>query len=263
MKSRQEVFRNLYHYTPLLKTIKSILNTRTDIGDEEPKMNFLFGTPLSVNDKNEGCLYIKYLFSRCERNNEYISSCWQKLNHTFILCFIRHKSYKKYHVNSIPMWKMYGGDFKGFRMTLDYEKLNAFCQPNGCQLVKIQYVTKDELRKIAQEKYNEIKYRLSSCLNDEIIIKEITLEALRYKTKSWEYENEYRIVVFDDSSKVVTHNGKYMYPVYIPLSCLKDIMIGPNAVNKESKKKTLEKIKSKIANPDSFTVRESHILINQ
>ena len=174
MESRQEVFRNLYHYTPLFKIIKGILNTKTDIGKEEPKMNFLFGAPLSVNDKNEGCLYLKYLFSRCERNNEFITSCWQKLNHIFILCFIRHKSYKKYHVNSIPMWKMYGGDFKGFRMTLDYEKLNAFCQPNGCQLVKIQYVTKDELRKIAQEKYNEIKYRLSSCLNDEILIKEIT-----------------------------------------------------------------------------------------
>lgn len=127
----------------------------------------------------------------------------------------------------IPMWRMYGDNFKGVRLKFKYQKLKQYCRKTGyLDLVRCCYLTETKMDEEAKKVRNSIKDQgFTSEL--ETVYKDSVL----YKTYSWVYENEWRIVKWNQSINEigVRSNGRLYLPMKIPLTLLESIDIGPKA----------------------------------
>lgn len=149
--------------------------------------------------------------------------------------------------DSLPMWKMYGGNASGVSMTYDKAFIKAIID-SGVDIYKVWYMDSLKIENDSKiiEALNEIKNSFEELKNNkekETLLQNgmALIESIRYlfKETSYRYENEYRIIKEENSSdKVLTEKfGGIAVPrlyVYLDLGKGKDlkytkVTIGPNA----------------------------------
>ena len=234
---------SLCHYTSF-EVLTHILNEDTL---KTKNMSFWFSNPLQTNDKKEVRFFEEYIFKN--KNGKSLQSKIDKLKNNignpYTLSLIHHKIEKKsYPPCEIPMWRMYGDNFKGLRLVFKYGKLKQFCQNNGLSLLECKYLTKSDMNILARE----IRQVMSSSNFLDSSIETLYKEAVCYKTYDWVYEKEWRIVKWTNDIVNIGYrpaNGRLYYPIKIPLDLLETIVIGPKA-DQEAIEGSLNLIKKKL-----------------
>ena len=223
---------SLYHYTSF-DAIVHILDYNQECLAKRGMMNFRFGNPLKTNDRREICFFENHFFTDSELSKE-VRALYEEIKRNspnpFFLSLIHHKGTKWHPKEEIPMWYMYGDYSKGIRIAFDYALLEDYCIKESYTFDKCSYYLENEMCQKASElrktftKDNRVKW--------EAQLKEIYANMLYYKTKDWDYENEYRIITWGNQPDRIQKNedsGKIYYQVPIPLDCVREITIGPLA----------------------------------
>lgn len=211
----------LYHYTNL-RTLCAIVD-----GMRKGNMFLRAGNAKNMNDPNDCYYFISLLGQLINADKNDIAHLFEeksKYDNPYLISLSSHK-------DDLHMWNCYGDD--GHGIALGIEGLSN-CIEN--------FYNKNH---ISSRLYECIYYTIEDIQNDHRLAN-ITLAEL---TKSfWEdmsnianiikhpcyrYEKEYRIVI-KHGEKELTINNIYRededaFYVPIPLSCVKEIIVGPNA----------------------------------
>ena len=223
--------KTLYHYTSF-NAIVHILDYSQECVQKDKLMDFLFGDPLNTNDKKEIMFFEKHFFTDSVISNEIkleIERVKQESPYPFFMSLIHHQGSKWYPKNEIPMWNMYGDNSKGVRIAFNYKLLENFCNKEGYILRNCIYFNESEMREVARISRDKVKKAEKSEWHP--LLRDIYSDSLFYKTKDWDYEQEYRIIVWDEGVNICTnaYNGKRYCKVPLPLECIREITIGPLA----------------------------------
>ncbi len=112
--------------------------------------------------------------------------------------------------NNMLMWSHYADGHAGFVMEFDYK--NSFFDQRKSKDDKFRHVVK-------------VKYQDASTYN----LHDMNLEDLITKSREWEYENEYRMVVaLQDVNKVIDDD---IYLFKLPFDVIKSIIFGVKSSN--------------------------------
>lgn len=181
---------------------------------------------MQTNDKNEVHFFEEYVYKGAQGAalKKEMREIERTAGNPFVLSLIYHEEIEKtYPSCEIPMWKMYGDNFKGVRLRFNYKRLLG-CE--GWDLIKCHYLTKTKM----EEKGQNIRKSFHT-QSDEFDIRHVYKEAVCYKTYDWVYENEWRLVVWCNDIRHIKFNqvGKLYIPIKIPLSYLETIEIGSKA----------------------------------
>ncbi|QYR10356.1 DUF2971 domain-containing protein [Prevotella sp. Rep29] len=234
---------SLYHYTSF-EVLTNLLKSDRET-DGAYNLHFWFSNPLQTNDKREVHFFNEKLFEtkKGKELEKQIDDIKNKVGNPFTLSFVHQK---KSCSNEIPMWKMYGNNFKGVRLKFNFKKLqNLFQNKNGYDLILCEYLNKNQMDVITRNIRNFKDRELE----------DIYKKAVSYKMNEWSYENEWRIVFWTNEITKVeyrTNDGRLYMPIKIPLDCLDLIEIGPKA-DQDAIDGSLKLIKEKIGD-----VTENH-----
>lgn len=248
---------SLVHYTSLA-TLSSILNNAMESGILTFHLSHLY----MMNDANEGKLILDNYFTESNKKTDqkigfedYISN-----NIPFIMSLSRSSNDTR-HYGLLPMWKMYGDNFTGCMLRFDYKRLNDYIgdiNDSNIELNKCDYKNSVDIAKAIKD------------LNDSKIAPDyskLLRTAAFSKYHTWEYENEWRIMIIEDTKNVLykfTNNGIIEYCKFeIPLTCLKEIMLGPltNVYTKKSVIDQVALIKTKYDLNNKISITKSKIAI--
>lgn len=119
--------------------------------------------------------------------------------------------------DSLLMWSHYANNHKGFCVGLKYELLIDFCTR--------YFFQKEKVLESRQIFYQEDYPVLIPTIEDDV---EFMIRPLTYKSKIWEYENEYRIIVYEGANENVV----------IPNEIFEGVVLGckmPTEMKKEIK----------------------------
>ena len=249
---------SLYHYT----SFKALLKILNEESLKKQMISIRLNNPLQMNDKREVHFFEDYVF--CGKIGEEMKQKKERfkkdIGDPYILSFIHHISNKGRLSHEIPMWWMYGDNYKGIRLRFDFKTLNEYCQSDGRLLLqKCQYETDNKMIEIGK------KIRKSFVINDNLDeLEESYKRVALYKPYDWEYENEWRMlkwckieeVKYDDST------GRFYFPIELPLNSLRAVEIGPNA-DKDYIKGWLNIMKEKLEWKESegFKINNSNLQI--
>ena len=247
---------SLVHYTSL-STLYEILYNATRTG----KLTFHLSHLLMMNDANEGKLiYNKYFSGSDLKNNRkkdfeiYLSD-----KDPFVMSLSKTNKFTK-NYGIIPMWKMYGDNFYGCQLRFKYDDLEKHIESlEGnlkIKLGKCNYATSERISNITKE--------LNATLNNQTQDNYTLLCKAAYtKFHTWDYEDEWRIVVLEKKENVrykFSANREIKYIRFdIPITCLKEIMLGP-LTNNETKS-IFDKLVSKLNTDHKIQFTKSKIAI--
>lgn len=207
----------LYHYTAL-EALFGIVDL------EQGKLHLRLSNPLECNDKKEIHFFEKYVFkhqSGMELQNK-VEEMKTSFGEPYSFSLIQHLAYtnfgaKGYPHCEIPMWSMYGDNFKGVRLQFRFKKLSEYINPQSkdVELSKCQYLKANEM-----EEKGRIYRRQKE--NMDVLYRSIPF----FKSFHWVYENEWRIVSWIKKENEVRHDGKDPFMIDFPLQCLTKICVG-------------------------------------
>ena len=160
----------------------------------------------------------------------------------------------------LPMWKMYGDNFKGCRLRFGYNELTNHIDGLKSQKYEIslgicEYAKSNDVKEIIKEinKHN----------NNELNNSDLLRKAVFTKLHHWEYENECRIMILEKPENVrkkFSANRVIQYIKFdIPITCLKEIMLGP--LTNEDIMEPLSSIVRKLNNSKQIKVTKSKLAI--
>ena len=248
---------SLWHYTSF-EALTQIL----DPNKAGVVLRFHLSNPLQTNDKKEVHFFDNYVYTGKigKELKLQMDIMTKKIGMPFTLSFIQHKESKKsYPACEIPMWRMYGNQFKGVRLKFNYTKMSSYYKSQTIGgLVKCNYQTVTEMRKKGQDIRNRFKQS-----DADFNLEDIYKAAVCYKTYDWEYENEWRLIAWCNDIKKMgfyPQSGKLYIPYEIPLDFLETIEIGPKA-DYEAYEASLQLIKQKLGNSSDnhFTIKKSKL----
>ena len=254
---------SLWHYTSF-ETLTKILNPNNECLIKKQMLSFRLGNPIQTNDKKEIHFFDDYVYDgKCGNElKQQIDGIREQIGMPFILSLIHHiETHKGYPSCEIPMWRMYGNQFKGVRLKFDYKKMKDYYKLiDNVNLEKCIYLTVNEIK----NKGKEIRYSLKQ-LNENFDFENVYKASATYKTYDWVYENEWRIIAWCNNINMIDFNeqtGRLFIPYEIPLDFLNAIEIGPKA-DYDACKCSLELIKEKIGNiPENhFDIKQSKLKI--
>ena len=193
------------------------------------KLTFHLSHLCMMNDEYEGKLIFDKYFTESNKKSkqkigfeDYISN-----NIPFIMSLSKTNNDTK-NSGYLPMWKMYGDNFKGCRLRFGYDELTSHIDGLKSQKYKIslgicEYAKSNDVKKIIKE--------MNKQHNNEIDNYNLLNKAVFTKLHHWEYENEWRIMILEKPENVRNKNSASCEIQYvefeIPLTCLKEIMLGP------------------------------------
>lgn len=241
----------LYHYTSF-EVLTKLFNEKGEL-DDKKALHFWFSNPLQTNDKNELHFYNEDLFNgvRGKEIEKEINRMKNEIGTPFTLSLVHQK---KEISNEIPLWKMYGDNFKGVRLKFNFKELQLNFNDRETKLIQCVYLNKtqmnEEIRQIKKTQRTELE--------------EMYKKSVIYKTKEWAYENEWRIVLWNKEidDEGYRNDGRLYLSVKIPLSCLDVIEIGPKA-DQEAIEGSLNLIKAKLGDieENKFKIQKSALQI--
>ncbi len=224
-------------------------------------LSIRLNNPLQMNDKREVHFFEDYVFIRSvgEKMKKIKEDLKKKVGAPYILSFIYHKRINGHFSHEIPMWWMYGNNYKGIRLRFDFQKLNENIQSKGVLLTECKYETNKNMKEIGK---NMRKSFANNYNQDEVKIN--LKETAVYKSYEWEYENEWRLIRLckQEEVKYDDNTGRFYYPIELPLYCLNAVKIGPNA-DKDYIEGCLTLMKEKFGWKDSecFRISKSNLQI--
>ena len=215
----------LWHYTSF-ETLTHLFDMGEDSCIYDGLLNFRFGNPLQTNDKNKVHFFEDYVYKGVQGAalKRKMMETEKTVGSPFALSLICHDDVEKTcPLCEIPMWKMYGDNFKGVRLGFNYKRL---LECDGWNLIKCHYLTKARM----EEKGQNIMMSFLT-QSDEFDIQHVYKDVVCYKTYDWVYENEWRLVVWcNDLSRIKFDQvGRLFIPIKMPLGCLETIEVGPKA----------------------------------
>ncbi len=190
-------------------------------------LSFHFGNLLQTNDSNEVHFFEEYVYKNKggRKLKEQIDEIKSNVGNPFILSLVHHV---KDPSCEIPMWKMYGQNFCGVRLKFNYTKLKDYYKNiQDTDLIKCQYYYRTQMEERGKAIRKSNKDGLTS-----IGLESTYKESVVYKTYSWIYENEWRVITWvKDQTQVdfVRETGRLYLKQEIPLDILDMIEIGPKA----------------------------------
>ncbi len=244
---------SLYHYTSFEVLTKLLKENGKQ--DDVCHLHFWFSNPLQTNDKKEIHFFNEKLFKTKKGKDleKQINDIKNKVGNPFTLSLVHQRNNCS---NEIPIWKMYGNNFMGVRLKFNFKKLKTFVKSeNTYDLIPCEYLNQTQMDSITRNIRNSKDEKL----------KDIYKKAISYKMNEWVYENEWRIVHWENSNSEIgyrTNDGRLYLPVKIPLDCLDVIEIGPKA-DQEAIEGSLRLIKEKIGNitENHFDIKRSNLQI--
>lgn len=127
---------------------------------------------------------------------------------------------------SLPMWKLYGNDFKGALIRFNCKAIQDFASENSYIFTPCQYMTVANANKLIAD------FNKRNAGFDELM-----QASCRTKQIYWNYENEWRIIAFTSKENVkikATPRGLVEYiELKVPISLVEEICLGP-LTSKES-----------------------------
>lgn len=223
----------IYHFTKcdnlksILKTDSLRINSIKNMNDvnesvvQYPKsmikvssniVNYLEDEYIKAN-VNDNQIYKAHIQARKEANKIY--------KNLYCLSFVELK--KDEIENCDLLWAHYGDSYRGVAIKFNQEKLNKLLEEQYySKLVKqnIVYVSKENLKSVIIKTFEDlIRFKKREISIEEFLKKSNYF----YKLKCWNYEQEYRILVYS-----YEHNLKYLELKNIK-SAIESIIIGYNA----------------------------------
>lgn len=211
----------LYHYTNL-RTLCAIVN-----GMRKESMFLRAGNAKNMNDPNDCYYFISLLGQLINADKNDIAHLFEeksKYDNPYLICLSSHK-------DDLHMWNCYGDDGHGIALGFEdlsnctknfYNKNHISSRLHDCVYYNIVDIQND------QRLANITSAKLTKCFWEEM-----SDVANVIKHPCYRYEKESRIVIKHGESEP-TINDVYRkdedaFYVEIPLSCVKEIIIGPNA----------------------------------
>ena len=213
----------LCHYT----SVDVLLELFTNINDD----NFYFHAS-SVDFMNDSTEYMISKEHCCDIINEMQMEI--NLGIPYALCFSNSE-------DNIPMWKMYADSGKGICLMFDFDELNQYFErlkqstKNVFNCVKFSYCRYEE--KEIQNDNEKPLFAYNANYNNEQL-KELMITDAFIKPKSFQHENEWRLMVWQDwrpsdSRKMLFKMKKSELCPYvripIPIKSLRKIILCPSA----------------------------------
>ncbi len=173
-----------------------------------------------MNDKNEG----KIIANRFYHSQHKAYSAWEEhKGSAFVLSFIA--SRRKRMEYNIPMWLNYGCQGKGLCLRFDTKDIKAFARPS-LEFESCDYLSSDDVA----EKIKHLQ-EIERTISKDDFQREVAKTVHFSKDEYWQYEEEYRIIKFEQRKNVmqkITPRGIIEYvTLEIPLTALRGICIGP------------------------------------
>ena len=236
------------HYTRL-DTIKQLIkkdNENEKDEDNKDKRAYLRLTNgRQMNDPLEGKILLDYIFNKNNNSDkDNISKDWKP---TFWYI-----SSATTEMDSLPMWKQYGGNAEGGMLVYDKDYLKSITENKYIEIYRVCYVDvvgneikiistknlgddKDKIKKLEKEIKN-----LKKIKKDNIHLPTLSNIGFLFKKSDYSYENEYRIVFDTENTKeekVVAEDNTnsalpflYVYLTEKPLKYSK-LILGPKAID--------------------------------
>lgn len=224
---------SLYHHTTaevLLCLFNPIIKK-----SETESLTFRASESNCMNDTQENKIITSNLGLESKELIKNFSKVKEQLNKVYVISLSKER-------DSIPIWKMYGGNSDGIALRFDFKKLkesfplveieevdNLNFNTTTQYLIPCKYVVKSNLQTASKKYRDYFKANQSDATAIVDAFNRWQLEAISFKHKSFEYENEYRIVAFSKTS--LFQNGKYGLKEYneikIPLALLEEILVSP------------------------------------
>ena len=234
---------SVVHYTSL-DVLSTILNKALENGSDAITLHLSHLT--KMNDSGEGrFVWDRFFTDYFKKQN--LKSSWEEyyLSHMpFVLSTIATDNISKNN-GSIPMWRMYGNEFKGALIRFNGEKLTAYCTEKGYRFESCDYRTITDVGKIIKG-LNKISPKANNLLE---YFDEIMRRSCFIKNICWNYEKEWRILAFAETAAVKTKQtlrGLVEYiELDIPIDLIEEICIGP-LCNEDISMSSLELLTSKL-----------------
>ena len=260
------------HYTSE-EVINSILNGALESG--KPYITMHLSLLTMMNDSGESDYVLNKYFTNSKLKTE-LKRRWDNdfypKNKPFIFSTIKTDTRTKNN-GSLPMWKMYGNDGKGVLIRFKGESIIRLCEEKRskaekCIFEPCRYKSTTEVNDLIKKFNNSNTHTTNSDEND-LLFKEILNETCFTKHFSWEYENEWRMVVYkdvpDDIKTKSTQRGIIEYVEFkIPIKYIEEICLGPlsNDNSFESLKLLYDKLVERFSSGEvHFKLAKSKITI--
>lgn len=175
-----------------------------------------------MNDDGEGKLLLSKFFTdsikKTELKKEWDSD-YYPTHIPFVLSTIATDVVSR-NRGSLPMWKMYGDDCKGALIRFKGDSFGKFCENHGLMFSECNYTSTSDLSKIVAD-LNRKSAPFSKIMNTSCFTKQLC----------WQYEKEWRVVMFRNRDSIKTKSTnrgiiEYM-ELNIPLELIEEICIGP------------------------------------
>lgn len=235
----------LYHYTSI-EVLKCLFD---NYSSEKPYLTFWASNCAFMNDPLEIKEGIKIVCDsidnfECPKLREELKKMLQKETFFEFLLYVSSKGLEgipyaisfSSNPDNLNMWNMYGDKSKGVMLGFDYNILKQHYNSND--ILNCQYYIDSDFKKeinsqlqtfFIRQKPRPDKFSVEE-YNLIILARFISCIVPMFKHKTYEYENETRIVASSKTPKFrVINNLLIPYiELTIPVSALKNIMIGPN-----------------------------------
>lgn len=255
----------VYHYTTL-DALCSLLNDMEVKQEDDEKQGYHFKFRASntqyLNDPTENKLYksaIKDAIKDAIKNpniNDFISSYESQIGNSYALSFSESG-------DDLNMWRLYADNAKGVVLSFDKEELNEYASCKEYQFGKCEYHAKNNLIKWIKQNDNweAIVHDVSNAIPSPTriinnidftedpkfrinnLVRDLYKNSLFKKHIAYQSEKEMRLVVSHLDEKYRARKGNIIsyYEILIPLTFLKEIMLGPcvNIKNKTVVEKML------------------------
>lgn len=205
---------SVVHYSRY-ETVKLIIENALKSKDGE--LTIRLSCIDDLNDPMEGnFIWNRYFTTSTKKQKLKIE--WKKyLNDhkpfIFSTCATNNKSRDK---GKLPMWAMYGDNTKGAIIRFNCKKLKYYLEGLGHIFMPVNYSSTNEAGKIVAE--------LNLFCFD---FKRLIMEGCLTKHTDWEYEQEWRLIVFSNDN-IKTNADKTFIEIKLPISLVEEICLGPS-----------------------------------
>lgn len=250
----------LLHFTSIEAFLEMLSPWLNSDRKKDPYLTFHATVFSKMNDAGENKIIYDNFFTdsawKSKIKTEY--ETFLQTEKPYVISFVRGESnYKK----NIPMWLNYGKGASGIYLRFNFNALKElYNNKKNYRFDKCQYVNSQDIK-------DKITLLNGYCRNGNhnSLFDEIKDTSIFLKNKCWEYENEWRIVKFENDENAKqkhTQRGVIEYTeITIPFNILSKIHIGSKA-NKEWYEQTLKVILAQIKDYNcSFDIEISNLKI--
>lgn len=195
------------HYTSL-STLNFLIKPKEKGGKKEPPSELRLSHAQQLNDPTEGIKFLDLIDT--EENN--LKKFLDERDYIFTAYYLTSMSKVKHGIeveDSLPMWKTYGGEAKGINLTYHHTFIEAIVDSKNAEVYEVCYL--DNLNDIETDKVQDLEKikKIVSLLRtiknsfdkirenpDLLSIGIQMISSIRYlfKSTSYSYENEYRVL---------------------------------------------------------------------